>query len=336
MAPARSFRAALVPREPIDLSGVSFPEIDGSSAAIRALKQDMLCVARDPDVTAMIVGESGTGKERVARAIHDGSPRARAPFVVVDCAGLSASLAEDTLFGHVRGAFTGAIDERAGPFERADGGTVLLDEIGDLPLDLQPKLLRALQSRTVQRLGGRHETTFDVRVLAATHVNLWTAVAQRRFREDLYYRLDVYEVVVPPLRTRGEHDIRALAATILRRLAGRRGRGVPAVDPALMQWLAEQPWPGNVRELENALERMIAAAGDAPVLTARHLPRRPHGVAAAAPRRGVPVPSPDAIVDALTRCDFSAGRAAAALGLSRHQLYRLVRRHGIRRADADR
>jgi len=335
MAPARSFRAAFVSRNPIDLSSVAFPEIDGSSAAIRALKQDMLCVARDPDVTAMIVGESGTGKERVARAIHGGSPRAHAPFVVVDCAGLSATLAEDTLFGHVRGAFTGAIDERAGPFERADGGTVLLDEIGDLPLDLQPKLLRALQSRTVQRLGARHETTFDVRVLAATHVDLGAAVAQRRFREDLYYRLNVYEIAVPALRARGEHDIRELAGAILGRLASRRGRPVPAIDPAVMSWLVEQPWPGNVRELENALERMIAAAGDAPMLTARHLPRRLHGGAPMSPRRSGPLPSPEAIADALARHDFS-GRAAAALGLSRHQLYRLVQRHGIRRAGADR
>src|SRR5215471_22497 len=292
MALARPFRAALV------VPTAGFPEIDGSSAAIRALKQDMLAIARDPDVTAMIVGESGTGKERVARAIHGASPRAHAPFVVVDCAGLSATLAEDTLFGHVRGAFTGAIDERAGPFERADGGTVLLDEIGDLPLDLQPKLLRALQSRAVQRLGGRHETAFDVRVLAATHVDLAVAVADRRFREDLYYRLDVYEIAVPPLRARGEEDVRELCEAILRRLSSRRGRAVPAVDPALMQWLVDQQWPGNVRELENVLERMIAAAGGAPVLTASHLPR-PRAVAgSSARRRGAP-PSPGAIADAL-------------------------------------
>lgn len=334
MALEGSCRPALVSREPIEAAGLPFPEIDGSSAAIRALRQDMLCVARDRDVTAMIVGESGTGKERVARAVHDGSPRAHAPFVVVDCAGLSTTLAEDTLFGHVRGAFTGAIDERAGPFERADGGTVLLDEIGDLPLDLQPKLLRALQSRTVQRLGARHETAFDVRVLAATHVNLAAAVAERRFREDLYYRLNVYEIIVPPVRSRGEHDVRALAAAILRRLSSRRGRPVPAVDPALMQWLVGQRWPGNVRELENVLERMIVAAGRAPMLTARHLPPRRSGDGASPTRRDA-LPSREAIVDALTRHGFRGGRAAAALCLSRHQLYRLVRRYGIRASRAD-
>ncbi len=164
----------------------SFPEIDGASTEIRTLKQHMLSVARDPDVTVLIVGESGTGKERVARAIHRLSPRSHAPFVVVDCASLSATLVEDELFGHVRGAFTGAIRDQAGPFERARGGTVLLDEVGDLTPDLQMKLLRALQARTVQRLGGGSETTFDVRVIASTNVDLAVARARGRFREDLY------------------------------------------------------------------------------------------------------------------------------------------------------
>ncbi len=174
-----------------------FPEIDGASTEIRTLKQHMLSVARDPDVTVLILGESGTGKERVARAIHRVSPRSHAPFVVVDCASLSSTLVEDELFGHVRGAFTGAIRDQPGPFERARGGTVLLDEVGDLTPDLQMKLLRALQARTVQRLGGGSETTFDVRVIASTNVDLAVARARGRFREDLYYRLNVYGVTVP-------------------------------------------------------------------------------------------------------------------------------------------
>jgi transcriptional regulator with PAS, ATPase and Fis domain len=332
MAIAPRWRAALVvPAVP----AVSFAEIDGSSAPIRALRHDMIAVARDPDVTAVITGESGTGKERVAHAIHRASRRAHAPFVIVDCAGLSPTLAEDTLFGHVRGAFTGAIEERAGPFERADGGTILLDEIGDLPLDLQTKLLRALQSRTVQRLGARHETAFDVRVLAATHVDLAAAVAARRFREDLYYRLNVYQIVVPPLRARGDGDVRELAGAILRRLASRRGAPVPAIDAALMQWLAVHRWPGNVRELENVLERMMVAAGDAPLLTVGHLPRQPTYAASASAPRPATLPPADAVRDALRDHGFSAGRAAAALGLSRHQLYRLVRRYGVRAADGD-
>ena len=314
---------------------VSVPEIDGSSALTRALKDDVLAVARDPDVTALITGESGTGKERVAHAIHRASRRANAPFVVVDCAGLSATLAEDTLFGHVRGAFTGAVEERAGPFERADGGTVLLDEIGDLPVDLQTKLLRALQSRTVQRLGARHETAFDVRVVAATHVNLAAAVAARRFREDLYYRLNVYQIVVPPLRERGSTDIGELAGAILRRLANRRGRHIPAIDPALMQWLVNYRWPGNVRELENVLERLMVAGGDAPLLTRHHLPHQPGDGAIASAPRPADLPSPDAVRDALARNGLRAGRAAAALGLSRHQLYRLRRRYGSRATDGN-
>jgi transcriptional regulator with GAF, ATPase, and Fis domain len=322
MVSGRPFRAKLL------VSADSFPEIDGSSAAIRALKQEMLCVARDPDVTALIVGESGTGKERVAQAIHRASPRAGAPFVVIDCAGLSATLAEDTLFGHVRGAFTGAIADRAGPFERADGGTVLLDEIGDLPLELQMKLLRAVQSRTLQRLGARQETAFDVRLIAATHVDLAAAVARGRFREDLYYRLKVYEIGVPPLRRRGADDVRELAATILRRLADRRGRGAPSIDPEVLEWLIGNPWPGNVRELENVLERMLVAAGGEAVLHARHLPGRAVGVRSAVPRASPP--TADRIVDALRRNGIRYGRTAADLGLSRHQLYRLVRRYGIR------
>jgi transcriptional regulator with GAF, ATPase, and Fis domain len=327
MVPGRPFRAKLV------VSADNFPEIDGSSAAIRALKREMLCVARDPHVTALIVGESGTGKERIAQAIHRASPRAHAPFVVVDCAGLSATLAEDTLFGHVRGAFTGAIEERAGPFERAEGGTVLLDEIGELPLELQVKLLRAVQSRTLQRLGARQETAFDVRLIAATHVDLAAAVARGRFREDLYYRLRVYEIGVPSLRRRGAGDVRELAAAILRRLADRRGRGAPAIDPEVLEWLIGNPWPGNVRELENVLERMLVAAGGEPVLRARHLPGRAAGIRPALPRASPP--TADRIVDALRRHGIRYGRAAADLGLSRHQLYRLVRRYGIQAKVAD-
>jgi len=323
MSPGRPFRARLV------ASAGGFPEIDGSSDAIRALKHDMSCVARDRDVTALIVGESGTGKERIAHAIHRASARAHAPFVVIDCTGLSATLAEDTLFGHVRGAFTGAIEERAGPFERADGGTVLLDEIGDLPLELQMKLLRALQARSVQRLGARHDTTFDVRIIAATNVDLAAAVARGRFREDLYYRLKVYEITVPPLRRRGADDLRALAGAILHRLAQRRGRGAPAIDSAVLDWLAVHPWPGNVRELENVLERMLVAAGGDLVLQAHHLPRGAGPACSAARNVGAEPPAADVIAAALRRHGLRSGRTAADLGLSRHQLYRLVRRYGL-------
>ena len=329
MTGSRFFRAELVSAPD------PFPEIDGSSPAIRALKRDMACVAQDPDVTALILGESGTGKERVAHAIHRASPRAAAPFVVIDCGGLSATLAEDTLFGHVRGAFTGAIDERPGPFERADGGTVLLDEIGDLPLELQMKLLRALQSRTIQRLGGRVETRFDVRVLAATHVDLAAAVARGRFRADLYYRLKVYEIVVPPLRGRGRADIRVLAEAIVERLATRRRRDPPGIEADVMECLAATAWPGNVRELENVLERMLVAAAGEPALRVRHLPAGFRGALGAAPPRREPPPA-GRVAEVLERHAFRFGRAAADLGLSRHQLYRLVKRYGIPARGGDR
>lgn len=314
--------------------GDVFPEIDGSSFEVRRLKRHMSCVARDPDVTVLLAGESGTGKERVARAIHRASPRAGAAFVVIDCAGLSATLAEDTLFGHVRGAFTGAIDERAGPFERANGGTVLLDEIGDLSLELQMKLLRAIQSRTVQRLGARQETGFDVRIIAATNVDLAAARAAGRFREDLYYRLKVYEITVPPLRRRGAEDVRILVATILQRFADRRRISAPSIDPVAMDLLLRHPWPGNVRELENTLERMLVAAAGGRLLSVAHLPShlragRSLSVAPDAVRR-----SPAGITEALERNGFKLGRTAVDLGLSRHQLYRLVKRHGIRRRDS--
>ena len=296
------------------------------------MKQHMACVARDPDVTVLILGESGTGKERVARAIHCASPRSQDPFVVVDCAGLAATLAEDELFGHVRGAFTGAIHDLAGPFERADGGTVLLDEIGELTLDMQIKLLRALQSRSVQRLGSRQETSFDVRIIASTNVDLALAKARGRFREDLYYRLKVYVIRVPALRLRGPADIRALAATILGRFASRRRRSPPALDSEAIDLLVHHRWPGNVRELENTLERMLVSAGADPVLTPRHLPEDFGATAPLAVANPQRLPSAAEIRAALQRNGAKCARTATELGLSRHQLYRLLKRHGIRSA----
>jgi DNA-binding NtrC family response regulator len=310
-------------------NGEDFTEIDGASAPVLALKRDMRCVARDSHVTVLITGESGTGKERVAEAIHRASPRAASPFIVIDCAGLSTTLAEDALFGHVRGAFTGAVDDRAGPFERAEGGTVLLDEIGDLPLDVQMKLLRAIQSRTVQRLGSSGSRRFDVRIMAATHVDLASAVSRGRFREDLYYRLRVYELTMPSLRRRGAADIRALAAAIVARLARRRGRVVPEIDVSALDLLVEHTWPGNVRELENVLERMVVAAGGEPVLRIEHMPRQLRTQGTTAPAPQLSIPTVDQIAGSLQRNGFRYGRTAADLGVSRHQLYRLLKRHGV-------
>jgi transcriptional regulator with PAS, ATPase and Fis domain len=291
------------------------------------LKRDVLRVARDAHVSALILGESGTGKERVARAIHRLSPRAALPFVVVNGAGVSSTLAEDELFGHVRGAFTGAVSDRPCPFERANGGTVFLDEVGELTPDLQMKLLRALQQRTVQRLGSGHETAFDVRVIAATNADLNLARQRGRFRQDLYYRLNVYELRVPPLRCRGARDLRQLADSILRRLGARRRRPPAILTPVVWDALVRYRWPGNVRELENTLERMIVAAGSNLLLRPADLPDEfgaqvDREMAPTFPRA---LPSPADARAALERHRFKYGDTASALGLSRHQLYRLLK-----------
>jgi transcriptional regulator with PAS, ATPase and Fis domain len=312
-------------------------ELDGASPAMLQLKRDIVHVARDPFVGVLVVGESGTGKERVARAIHRVSARAARPFVVVDCAGLAPTLAEDALFGHVRGAFTGAVAHVAGPFERADGGTVFLDEIGELTRELQVKLLRALQQRAVARLGAASETSFDVRIVAATNVDLRRAVDDGRFREDLFYRLRVFDLRVPALRERGFGDVQRLAVRLLDQLAARRGRPAPSLAPAVWEQFARHSWPGNVRELENTLERMMVAAAEDPQLTPAHLPcgfgsmEARHGpVLASQVAAPTAVTASDAYA-ALTRNHFRHGRAASELGISRHQLYRLLKR----RADGD-
>lgn len=313
-----------------------FSDIDGASPDICALKHHMRRVARDAFVTVLILGESGTGKERVASAIHRASSRSSAPFVAINCAGLSSTLAEDQLFGHMRGAFTSAVNDQPGPFERGNGGTVFLDEVGELTPEIQIKLLRALQQRTVQRLGGVHEIGFEVRVMAATNVDLAKAVARGRFREDLYYRLRVYELRVPPLRGRGATDIKALADALLGRLARRRHVPPPTLDPSAFHFFTQHRWPGNVRELENTLERMMVAADGGAVLTMNHLPEnvRTTGAAEGSSAVSRPLPSSDEVWDALERHGFKRSQASAELGLSRHQLYRWLKRHGVSCATA--
>ena len=325
--PQNAARTRLLPED-------VFPELDGHSPVIERLKHDISCVARDPFVSALVRGESGTGKERVARAIHRLSSRAGYPFVVVNCAGLTPTLAEDELFGHVRGAFTGALTDRPGPFERANGGTVFLDEIGELTADSQMKLLRALQQRTVQRLGSSQETPFDVRVIAATNADLESAQQRGRFRQDLYYRLKVYELRVPPLRRRGESDLRQLADAILQHLCARRRRLPAVLAPSVWDLFGRYTWPGNVRELENTLERMIVAAGDDTLLTPAHMPDDLRALAdrvraptdAAAIQSKSKLPSPAEARTFLERNEFNHGRTALAMGISRHQLYRLLKR----------
>jgi transcriptional regulator with GAF, ATPase, and Fis domain len=225
-----------------------FGPLLGASTAMRRLYPLIeQCAANN--ATVLIVGETGTGKELIAEAIHARSPRRAAPFVVVDCSALSHDLAESELFGHERGAFTGADVERIGAFESATGGTIFLDEIGELPLTLQPLLLRVLEARTIRRVGSNTQRAVDVRVVAASHRDLRALVNDKRFRPDLFYRLNVLRIAVPPLRERGS-DIELLAAEFWRSF-----RPEAAPPPALLAHLASQSWPGNVRELRNAVER---------------------------------------------------------------------------------
>lgn len=224
--------------------------------------------------TVLLCGESGTGKELVARAIHANSARKSKPFVAVACAALSRDLLESELFGHEKGAFTGAVAQKPGRFELADGGTIFLDEIGDIPLDLQVKLLRVLQEREFERVGGTRSIKVDVRVLAATNHNLGEAVRQARFREDLYYRLRVIEIHLPALRERKE-DIPLLATHFLARFNRENGKHIREISPAAMRLLCSYSWPGNVRELENAIEHaVVMAAPGARVLEPEILPIR--------------------------------------------------------------
>jgi len=230
-------------------------EMVGSSAPMQRV-YDRIDKAARVKSTVLITGESGTGKERVARAIHHNSDQAGGPFVTVNCAALPPDLIESELFGHAKGAFTGAKEAHAGKFEQAGGGTLFLDEIGDMSLNAQSKVLRALEQEQVQRVGGTGPTPVDVRLIAATNQDLETAIEAGSFREDLYYRLDVISLEVPPLRARRE-DIPELAAHFLEDLGEETGQGRPTLTPEAVQVLMRHDWPGNVRELRNAVEQLV-------------------------------------------------------------------------------
>ncbi|HEY8377282.1 MAG TPA: sigma 54-interacting transcriptional regulator, partial [Nannocystis sp.] len=252
---------------------------------------DLVSRAAATDATVLITGETGTGKGLIARAIHYNSPRAAKPFVAVDCASLPATLIENELFGHERGAYTGADQRAVGKFEAADGGTVFLDEIGEIPLTLQSKLLRVLQDREFERVGGRKTIRVDVRILAATNRNLEDMVARQRFREDLYYRLRLLSLAMPPLRERGPEDLDQLAYHFLAVFAQRHGKPVTRFTPAALARLHAHTWPGNIRELENCIEgAVVLSSGDAVDLADLPLPADPRDVAAS-PRRGARGPS---------------------------------------------
>ena len=230
-------------------------EIAGSSPAISKVV-DFIRQVGPSEATILVLGESGTGKELIAQALHDASTRANNALVKVNCAALPGELLESELFGYVKGAFTGAVRDKPGRFQLARGGTIFLDEVGELPFPLQAKLLRVLQERVVEPLGGVHSTPVDVRIIAATNRNLKNAVARGEFREDLYFRLNVLEIVAPPLRERLD-DLPILTSRLLDKLSRKNRRQIPSVSPAFLDALSNYSWPGNVRELENVLERAL-------------------------------------------------------------------------------
>jgi len=245
----------------VDTNGESaaFTAIVGQSSALQNVLQlvDMVAAA---SATVLLLGETGTGKELIAREIHKRSWRRKETFVTLNCAAIPASLFESELFGHERGAFTGANMQRAGRLELADRGTLFLDEVGDMPLELQPKLLRTLQERTYERLGSARTRGIDVRLVAATNCNLEQMVEEKRFRQDLYYRLNVFPIRIPPLRERVE-DIPLLVQHFTEKYARRMNKQIDAIPEATMQKLQRWSWPGNVRELENLIERSVILSG---------------------------------------------------------------------------
>jgi two-component system nitrogen regulation response regulator NtrX len=313
--------------------------IVGDAYAIRALREQIDRVAGTP-ARVLITGENGTGKELVARAVHHRSPRARAAFVEVNCAAIPSELIESELFGHVKGSFTGAVADRAGKFEQAHRGTLFLDEVGDMSLAAQAKVLRVLQDGVVTRIGGSKPVEVDVRVVAATNKRLEDEIAAGRFREDLYYRLNVVPLVVPPLRDRRE-DIPQLVAHFLQTLAQREGMPPRAIAPEALDRLAQLDWPGNVRELRNTIERlMILAAG--PRITLADVERLTGARPAAGSGFGelLDLPTFDAFKDAAERAylahqlrsrDWNVAETARALAMPRSNLYKKLEKHGLTR-----
>ena len=337
-------------RKRIELEGAQRGPITGNSEAMRRVRSMIEKVA-ETDATVLVRGESGTGKELVARELHErSSHRRRGAFVAVNCAALPSELIESELFGHEKGAFTGAAARRRGKFEQADGGTLFLDEIGDMSANVQAKLLRALEERRVERLGGAESIPVDVRIVSATHRPLEQEIERGNFRADLFYRLRVVTIDIAPLRERRE-DIPVLAETFARQAAERYGLAPRTIAPAALRRLVEYDWPGNVRELRNAVERaMIMAEGDE--LTAKDLPEE-IGATARAPKEAGAAPANDAgalsvpftsdfredrreferryIARCLEESGGNVTRAAAVLGMHRQSLQHKLRELGLAR-----
>ncbi|MBP6704292.1 MAG: sigma 54-interacting transcriptional regulator [Vicinamibacteria bacterium] len=314
-------------------SGVTalFPGLIGRSSAMERILR-LVENLEHSEATVLLTGESGTGKEILARTIHAHSPRRNGPFVAVNCGALPGDLLESELFGHVRGAFTGAVRERAGRFELAAGGTMFLDEVGDVPLHLQVKLLRVLQEKTFEPVGQSKSKSTDARIIAATNLDLRRAVQEGRFREDLFYRLRVVPIEIPPLRER-RADIEPLATHLLARVAARQGRAL-RFSPEALRAILDNHWPGNVRELENALEYAVAVSRGQTLLL-EDLPAELQPSTLETPKEITSAPAAGPIHDIVhIRRALEAHRwrrvdAARALGISRATLWRRMREAGL-------
>ncbi|WP_441286160.1 sigma 54-interacting transcriptional regulator [Sorangium sp. KYC3313] len=308
-----------------------FGALSGASVAMRGVFA-LLARAAERDVTVLLEGETGTGKSQAARSIHERSARREGPFVVVDCGAIHGNLIESELFGHAKGAFTGAAEPRVGAFEEASGGTIFLDEIGELPLDLQPKLLRALEAREIRRVGTNTARPVDVRVVAATHRDLRSEVNAGRFRADLYFRIAVVRIPMPPLRQRPE-DIPALLDDLLAALHATPEEAAALREPRIIARMKRAAWPGNVRELRNYVEQYLVFRAPPPVSELAPVSAPPPvdaSVPYAEARDRVLADFERRYFEALLRAhDGRVSRAAAAAGLDRRYLYRLLHRHGL-------
>ncbi|HUB78535.1 MAG TPA: sigma 54-interacting transcriptional regulator [Bryobacteraceae bacterium] len=305
-------------------------EIVGQSPAFQSILNQVRIVAMADSVT-LIQGETGTGKEVIARAIHNQSRRSQGPFVKLNCAAIPGPLLESELFGHERGAFTGACAQTKGRFQQADKGTLFLDEIGDLPLELQPKLLRALQEQEFERLGSSHTIRVDVRVVAATNQDLAELVAKKQFRADLYYRLNVIPISLPPLRERAQ-DIPALVEHFVRKFSERMNKPIDEIPADVMDLLKVHDWPGNIRELQNFIERAVVLSPESvlrlPLMDLKQMTKHPSAEAL----RTLAEAEREHILDVLKQTDGMIGGqqgAAARLGLPRTTLIYKMRKLGI-------
>ena len=305
----------------------------GTSGQMQDFAHQVSLLAQSERTTVLLTGESGTGKGWVARMIHDLSPRSKEPFVEVNAAGLTSTFLDSELFGHEKGAFTDAKDRKQGLFEIADRGTIFLDEIGDLVPELQPKLLKVLETKTFRRLGGTRELSVDVRLIAATNRNLQAEVERGRFREDLYYRLSVMPLMLPAVRDRTREDRMALINRILGDLRKELPDGPPALSSEVVERLLVYPWPGNVREMRNVLERALILGRGQPAIMVEHLPGEFRARPGVGDRRHTPLSLDDLERQHIDRTLKHHGgnrtRAAAELGISRATLINKIKRYNL-------